>query len=89
LKGAASAAPKDTSRIWASAPDGLQVLAAAQLAPEDPIRTYNLCFLGFGNVNRTLAQLLRDREQELREHHGISFRITGISTQAGGERRAG
>ena len=61
------------------------MLAAAQLAPEDPIRTYNLCFLGFGNVNRTLAQLLRDREQELREHHGISFRITGISTRRLGE----
>ena len=27
------------------------------------IRTYNLCFLGFGNVNRTLVRLLEDREQ--------------------------
>jgi homoserine dehydrogenase len=45
------------------------------------IRTYNLCFLGFGNVNRTLAQLLRNREQELRDRHGISFRITGAATR--------
>src|SRR5258706_11147904 len=46
-----------------------------------PIRTYNLCFLGFGNVNRTLVQLLRDREQELRERHGISFRVTGVASR--------
>jgi len=45
------------------------------------IHTYNLCFLGFGNVNRTLTQLLVDREPELRERHGISFRITGIATR--------
>src|SRR5580692_594283 len=45
------------------------------------IQTYNLCFLGFGNVNRTLAQLLRDRENELRDRHGITFRITGIATR--------
>jgi len=45
------------------------------------IHTYNLCFLGFGNVNRTLSQLLLDREPELRDRHGISFRITGIATR--------
>jgi homoserine dehydrogenase len=32
-------------------------------------------------VNRTLAQLLHKREQELRDRHGISFRITGIGTR--------
>jgi len=32
-------------------------------------------------VNRTLAQLLRNREQELRDRHGISFRITGIASR--------
>jgi homoserine dehydrogenase len=48
------------------------------------IRTYNLCFLGFGNVNRTLAQLLQNREQELRDRHGISFSITGIATRSTG-----
>ena len=46
-----------------------------------PIHTYNLCFLGFGNVNRTLLQLLRDRETELRERHGTAFRITGIASR--------
>jgi homoserine dehydrogenase len=45
------------------------------------IRTYNLCFLGFGNVNRTLVQLLHDREHELSTRHGIAFRITGIASR--------
>jgi len=45
------------------------------------IRTYNLCFLGFGNVNRTLVRLLEDRAQELRERYGITFRITGIASR--------
>lgn len=42
---------------------------------------YNLCLLGFGNVNQTLARLLKDREHELRDRHGISFRITGVATR--------
>jgi len=46
-----------------------------------PIHTHNLCFLGFGNVNRTLVRLLRDRAQELRDRHGISYRITGIASR--------
>ena len=46
-----------------------------------PIRSYNLCFLGFGNVNRTLVQLLENRASELRERYGITFRITGIASR--------
>lgn len=46
-----------------------------------PIRTYNLCFLGFGNVNRALVRLLEDRALELRERHGISWRITGVASR--------
>jgi homoserine dehydrogenase len=45
------------------------------------IRSFNLCFLGFGNVNRTLVQLLEERAAELRDRHGISFRITGIASR--------
>src|SRR6267378_6041890 len=45
------------------------------------IRTYNLCFLGFGNVNRTLVRLLQDREQELRKRYGISWCITGVASR--------
>ncbi|MGO9087278.1 MAG: homoserine dehydrogenase [Terriglobales bacterium] len=54
----------------------------SNLAPEvSAIRTYNLCFLGFGNVNRTLVRLLEDRAEELRERHSITFRITGIASR--------
>jgi homoserine dehydrogenase len=42
---------------------------------------FNLCFLGFGNVNRTLVRLLADRETELRDRHGVSYRITGIASR--------
>ena len=48
---------------------------------ENSIRTHNLCFLGFGNVNRTLVRLLEDRAQRLRERYGISFRITGVASR--------
>jgi homoserine dehydrogenase len=44
-------------------------------------RFFNLCFLGFGNVNRTLVRLLEDRRQELEEKHGIAFRVTGIASR--------
>jgi len=40
-----------------------------------------LCFLGFGNVNRTLVRLLEDRAQELGERYGISWRITGVASR--------
>jgi homoserine dehydrogenase len=36
--------------------------------------------LGFGNVNRTLVQLLVDREEELRARR-IGWRITGVATR--------
>jgi len=42
---------------------------------------YNLCFLGFGNVNRTLVQLLDERADQLRDRYGITFRITGIASR--------
>ena len=32
-------------------------------------------------MNRTLVQLLQDREQELRTRHGIAFRITGVASR--------
>jgi homoserine dehydrogenase len=51
------------------------------LCKGNPILTYNLCFLGLGNVNRTLVRLLEDRAEELREHHRISWRITGVASR--------
>ena len=47
----------------------------------DTIRPYNLCFLGFGNVNRTLVQLLAERATELRDRHGLTYRITGVASR--------
>jgi homoserine dehydrogenase len=44
------------------------------------IRSYNLCLLGFGNVNRTLARLLADRKSDLLAR-GIDWRITGIASR--------
>src|SRR5450631_1968166 len=46
------------------------------------IRTYKLCFLGFGNVNRTLVRLLEDRAEELRARYSIVYRITGIASRS-------
>ena len=45
------------------------------------VKTYNLCLLGFGNVNRALVRLLRAREGELREQDGIRWRITGVASR--------
>jgi homoserine dehydrogenase len=44
------------------------------------IRTYNLCLLGFGNVNQTLFRLLQKKDSELRER-GIAWRTTGVATR--------
>ena len=41
---------------------------------------HNLCFLGFGNVNRALFALLREKQDELRAR-GVEYRITGIATR--------
>jgi homoserine dehydrogenase len=45
---------------------------------------YNLGFLGFGNVGRTLAKLLMAKSTELRELYQIEFSITGVSTRGMG-----
>jgi homoserine dehydrogenase len=50
----------------------------ADLSP--PIRNFNLCLLGFGNVNRTLVRMLAEREPELHAR-GIGVRITGIASR--------
>lgn len=45
------------------------------------IHSYNLCLLGFGNVNRTLVRLLLERKKELNEQYGISCKITGVASR--------
>ena len=48
------------------------------------MQKFNLCFLGFGNVNRALVRLLSARESELRDIHRIQFRITGVASRRNG-----
>src|SRR5260370_34584464 len=45
------------------------------------MKPFNLCLLGFGNVNRTLVELFERKESELRERHGIEWRITGVASR--------
>jgi homoserine dehydrogenase len=39
-----------------------------------------LAFLGFGNVGKALAKLLLEKQSEIDERYGITFRTTGIAT---------
>ncbi len=41
---------------------------------------YKLALLGFGNVGRALAVLLKDKEAELESRYGLTFSFTGIAT---------
>lgn len=45
------------------------------------MKTYNLAFLGFGNVGRALVQLLDSKRAELRDHYGVEFAFTGVATR--------
>jgi homoserine dehydrogenase len=45
------------------------------------METYNLAFLGFGNVGRALARLLLEKRSELREQYGMDWRLTGIASR--------
>jgi len=46
-----------------------------------PVRTCNLCLLGFGNVGRAFARLLLDKSAELRQRYAIEARITGVASR--------
>ncbi len=66
------------SADWSSFSQSEDILSSVSLILEELlIRTYNLCLLGVGNVNRTLLRLLCSREQELQERYGIAWKITG------------
>jgi homoserine dehydrogenase len=45
------------------------------------MKTFNLCFLGFGNVGRALVRLLVEKSEEMRERYGIQWRIAGVATR--------
>jgi homoserine dehydrogenase len=50
------------------------------------MKTFNLCFLGFGNVGRALLRLLGEKSVEMREEYGIEWRATGVATRRMGWR---
>lgn len=57
-------------------------MISGALAPRrESIASYNVCLLGFGNVNRALVRLLQQRGRELREKYDIEWRITGVATR--------
>jgi len=41
---------------------------------------YNLCFIGFGNVARSLVRLLARKRGLLESKYGITYSVTGIAT---------
>jgi len=45
------------------------------------MKSFAIGLLGFGNVNRTLVELLQRKDAELRERHGIEWRITGVASR--------
>jgi homoserine dehydrogenase len=46
------------------------------------MKTYNLGFIGFGNVGKALARLLATKANDLREVYGIETRITGVASRS-------
>ena len=45
------------------------------------IRAFNLCLVGLGNVGKALLALLLRKQQELRDRHGIAWRVTGVASR--------
>jgi homoserine dehydrogenase len=45
------------------------------------MKSYRLCFIGFGNVGRALARLLVAKAADLRENYGIEWEIAGVATR--------
>ena len=51
---------------------------------EEPIPSYNLALIGFGNVGRALLHLLVSKETELRRRYDVRWRLTGVATRRAG-----
>ena len=45
---------------------------------------HNLCFIGFGNVARSLVRLLERKREALKSKYGITYSVTGIATGSHG-----
>jgi len=53
------------------------------------MKALRLAFVGFGNVNRTLVELLQLKDAELKARHGIDWHITGVGSRRIGWRANG
>ena len=49
-----------------------------------PVQTYDIALLGFGNVLRSFAQLVTDKNDYLAETEEMRFRVVGIATNSKG-----
>lgn len=45
---------------------------------------YNLAFLGFGNVGKSLARLLLSKRSELQQRYSLTFAVTGVAAGSHG-----
>jgi hypothetical protein len=45
------------------------------------VTTYNLAFIGFGNVGRALAALLASPHSAVSERYGIDYQVTGVAAR--------
>ncbi len=48
------------------------------------MRTVPLLLIGFGNVGQAVAELLLDKDAEIRSVHGLALRVVGIGTASHG-----
>ena len=66
-----------TRRIWHSIYNDVNAIHPG----DKPIRTYNLCVVGFGNVGRALVALLQRKRHDLSNCNGIEWRLTGVASR--------
>jgi homoserine dehydrogenase len=52
------------------------------------MKSYNLALIGFGNVGRRFVKLLVEKDAELRDTYGVSWRLTGVASRRLGWRVA-
>jgi len=78
-----------TTNKTAVTPDEMSPLAEA-LQPlqlkdlKDEVMTHNLALNGFGTVGQGLAEILRDKGQELRTRYGFEAQLVAITTASRG-----
>ena len=49
------------------------------------MKIYSICMIGFGNVGKAFANLIRRKEKTIADEYNISFKITAIATGSHGQ----